>query len=101
MKIINSTNKTASGDVDKAILDYCEGEFQKEKQFETQRIQQVQSEIQNLKGVTNPAMGKCVASMPARDYYRLIKKYGVHQVHSKDFLKYFKKKMPELSPNNV
>lgn len=101
MEIIKQEAKVASGDVDKAIIDLVEGEFKKEKNLESKRIHNVQSEIQHLKGATSAALGKCVASMPVRDYFRLINKYGVNHVHSKEFLKYFNKKTPELSPNRI
>jgi hypothetical protein len=39
--------------------------------------------------------------MPAREYFRLVKKYGHETVHSREFMSYFNKKMPELSPNKA
>jgi hypothetical protein len=39
--------------------------------------------------------------MPEREFFRLIKKYGHAEVHSKDFLRYFQKKFPQLSPNKL
>jgi len=48
-----------------------------------------------------PGLGKCVGVMPAREYFRLVKKYGHETVHSREFMSYFNKKMPELSPNKA
>lgn len=50
---------------------------------------------------THPVFGKCVAVIPARDYFRLRKKYGPDEVVSDEFLRYFNKRNPHLSPNRA
>jgi hypothetical protein len=50
---------------------------------------------------TIPGLGKCVAMIPPDDYFRMIKKYGRHEVHSKEFLRFFNKHYPHLSPNKA
>ena len=52
-------------------------------------------------GKTHPVLGKCIATIPAREYFRLVQQYGTEEVHSKEFLKFFQKEMPELAPNKV
>ena len=44
---------------------------------------------------------KCVATIPAREYFRLVKNYGSDVVLSKEFLQYFNKKHSDLSPNKA
>jgi hypothetical protein len=39
--------------------------------------------------------------MPAREFFRLTSKYGHEEVHSKEFLKDYNKRFPELSPNEI
>jgi hypothetical protein len=56
-------------------------------------------EIKNHR--TIDGLGKCVAMIPPDEYFRMIKKYGRHEVHSKEFLRYFNKKYPHLSPNKA
>lgn len=73
-----------------------------EKATEAERVNVARAEAQMIKGhKTIPSLGKCVAVMPAREYFRLVKKYGHNEVHSREFLSYFNKKMPELSPNKA
>jgi hypothetical protein len=50
---------------------------------------------------THPVLGKRVAVMPAEDYFRLVKKYGSDEVASKEFLQYFQKRFPSLTPNKI
>jgi hypothetical protein len=52
-------------------------------------------------GKTHPTLGKCVANIPAREYFRLVEKYGQDAVLSKEFLQYFNKKHKDLSPNKA
>ena len=75
--------------------------FELEKATENKRVEQARKEAQKLKGTTHPTLGKPVASIPPREYFRLIKKYGHDTVHSKEFLRYYNKKFPELSPNKI
>ncbi len=46
-------------------------------------------------------LGKCVAMMPPDEYFRLVKKFGHAEVKSKEFLRYYRKKFPHLSPNAI
>jgi hypothetical protein len=75
--------------------------FKLEKQTEHKRVNQARREAKELKGTTHPTLGKPVATIPAREFFRLTKKYGHETVHSKEFLKYYNKKFPELSPNKI
>jgi hypothetical protein len=73
-----------------------------EKATESERVNLAQAQASMIKGHKSiPGLGKCVGVMPAREYFRLIKKYGYPAVHSREFLSYFNKKMPELSPNKA
>lgn len=46
-------------------------------------------------------LGRCVAVVPADDYFLLNKRYGRQEVHSKEFLTYFQKKYPHLAPHKL
>lgn len=50
---------------------------------------------------TIPGLGKCVAMFPPDEYFRLCKKYGRKEVMSKDFLKFYRSKFPDLCPNKA
>jgi len=86
-------------ETDAAFVDLVKGELDKEKRQEKYRVGQAEKEAKDLAGVDHPIFGKCVASIPARDYFRLINKYGTEEVHSPKFLKYFQKNFGNLTPN--
>lgn len=75
--------------------------FKLEKQTEKERIKDVVQQSKVFRGKEHPVLGRPIASMPARDFFRLTQKYGHKEVHSKEFIKYFQKKMPELAPNQL
>jgi hypothetical protein len=72
-----------------------------EKLTEKDRTDIARKEARDNVGKTHPTLGKCVATIPARDYFRLVKKYGSDTVLSKEFLQYFNKKHKDLSPNKA
>jgi hypothetical protein len=72
-----------------------------EQATEQQRVNQAVKEAKQLRGTEHPVLGKPVATMPAREFFRLTAKYGHEEVHSKKFLQYYNKKFPELSPNQA
>lgn len=101
MEIITKLPRYSDGEIDRAFMKEIMHGFEMEKRTEEQRVNQARKEAKQEKGKTHPVLGKCVATMPAREYFRLTKKYGNNTVHSKEFLKYFNKKFSDLSPNKV
>ena len=99
--ITNIPRNFTDGEVDAAFLAEIKNGFKLEKETEHLRVAQAKREANQLKGKTHPTLGKPVATMPAREFFRLTSKYGHDQVHSKEFLKYYNKKFPELSPNQI
>jgi len=99
--IIPNLKRYSDGEIDRAFMREITNGFKLEKQTEKQRVAGAAKEAQALKGTTHPVLGKPVASIPPREYFRLVKKYGHETVHSKEFLKYYNKKFPELSPNKA
>lgn len=99
--ITNIPRSFTDGEVDAAFLAEIKNGFKLEKETEHLRVAQAKREANQLKGKTHPTLGKPVATMPAREFFRLTSKYGHDQVHSKEFLKYYNKKFPELSPNQI
>ena len=101
MEIITKLPRYSDGEIDRAFMKEILTGFEKEKATEKQRVKQAAKEANDLKGSSHPVLGKPVATMPAREFFRLTKKYGHKEVHSKKFIKYFNKKFPELSPNKA
>tara|TARA_R110000824_G_scaffold250707_4_gene439486 strand:+ start:568 stop:876 length:309 start_codon:yes stop_codon:yes gene_type:complete len=99
--ITNIPRSFTDGEVDAAFLAEIKSGFKLEKETEHLRVNQAKKEAQEQKGKTHPTLGKCVATMPAREFFRLTNKYGHDQVHSKEFVKYYQKNFSELSPNKL
>ena len=99
--IIPNIKKYSDGEIDRAFMNEIKNGFKLEQQTEQQRVAQAAKEAQALKGTTHPILGKPVATIPHREYFRLVQKYGQETVHSKEFLKYYNKKFPELTPNKI
>jgi len=99
--IVPKLKRYSDGEIDRAFMKEIKTGFKRERETEKQRVAGAAKEAQALKGATHPTLGKPVASIPPREYFRLIQKYGQETVHSKEFLKYYNKKFPELSPNKI
>ncbi len=99
--IIPKLKRYSDGEIDRAFMREIKNGFKLERETEHKRVAAAAKEAKKLKGTVHPVLGKPVASIPPREYFRLIKKYGHDTVHSKEFLKYYNKKFPELSPNKI
>ena len=99
--IVPNLKRYSDGEIDRAFMKEIKTGFNLEKQTEQKRVAQATKEAKELRGKTHPVLGKPVATMPAREFFRLTQKYGQETVHSKEFLKYYNKKFPELSPNKI
>tara|TARA_A100000171_G_scaffold13590_1_gene11711 strand:+ start:1182 stop:1493 length:312 start_codon:yes stop_codon:yes gene_type:complete len=99
--ITNIPRSFTDGEVDEAFMKEIINGFELEKATEKDRVDIARKEAAEHKGKTNPLLGKCVATMPAREFFRLTNKYGHDTVHSKEFLQYYQKKFSDLSPNKI
>jgi hypothetical protein len=99
--IIPNIPRYSDGEVDRAFMREITNGYKLEVKREKQRTDIAAKEAKQHVGKTHPTLGKCVATIPARDFFRLTKKYGHDTVHSKEFLKYYNKKFPEMSPNKA
>jgi hypothetical protein len=102
MNIITSLPRYSDGEVNRALIKEIQTGFQLEKATQQKREIEAAAQAKALKAhKTITGFGKAVGVIPEREYYRLIKKYGHAEVHSKGFLRYFQKKFPDLSPNKI
>jgi len=102
MNIINKPKTYSKEEIDNELNNIVKESLAEEKatEFERTNVARAQASVmKNHKSI--PGLGKCIGVMPGREYFRLVKKYGYETVHSKDFMRFFNKKMPELSPNRV
>tara|TARA_R110000803_G_scaffold33627_5_gene73537 strand:- start:5061 stop:5378 length:318 start_codon:yes stop_codon:yes gene_type:complete len=99
--IVTSVPKFSDGEVDWARIQLLEKSFKHERETEDDRTLIAKKEANDNRGKTHPVLGKCVANIPARDYFRLIKKYGQDTVHSPEFLRDLKKYEPLLCAHSA
>lgn len=102
MNIIHfKEKKYDEGEHCQGMADVINNAILQESLNEKTRTDIARKEARSHVGKTHPTLGKCVATIPARDYFRLVKKYGHETVMSKEFLQYFNKKHKDLSPNKA
>ena len=71
------------------------------KQRERIRELRAAREAQDLKNQKElKGLGRCIAQIPADDYFLLRKKYG-GEVATREFMQYFQRKYPHLSPHKI
>ncbi len=100
--IITNFPRYSDGEIDRALIREIQTGFQLEKEVEAARVTEAESDAMAFKNMRSiGSLGKMVAAIPSRDYFRLKDKYGEEEVKSKEFLRYFQKKFPNLSPNKV
>ena len=76
--------------------------FHAEKVTEGVRTRKAAEYAKEFKGSKDvPGLGRHVAAIPEREYYRLVQKYGHAEVHSDGFLKDFQKRFPHLATNKI
>jgi hypothetical protein len=92
----------SDGEIHEAFLQELKTGRELQKATEKKRAAKAAKDGVDQRGVKNPVMGgKCVASMPMREFLQLVKKYGHAEVHSRKFIKYFNQRFPELTPNKI
>ena len=102
MDIITQLPKISNSEVDKALMRELREGLHLKRATEEARARVAAERAAELKGhKTMKGLGKAVAAMPDWEYFRLVQKYGINEVHSKDFMRFFQKKFPHLSPNKV
>lgn len=104
MQIITALPKYSDGTMMAALEREIRTGFQLEKATQEARERAAAKEAATYRGVRNPLMHKAglrhVAEIPAREYFRLHKKYG-KEFESKEFMRDFQKRFPHLSTNRV
>ena len=103
MAIITDIPKTSWGEVPDALMREINTGFAREKAYAKKRDERAAKEAQLHKGKHSnvEALGRCVATIHPKDYFRLIRKYGHEEVGSDEFIRYFQKKHPQLAPNKI
>lgn len=100
-QIITKLPRYSDGEVDRAFMKEIMTGFEIERRTEHERVAIARKDAKKHVGKTHPIFGKCVATMPAREYFRLSNIYGDKEIKSQEFLQYYNKKFPDLSPNKA
>ncbi len=87
MHILSKPNEISQDAIDRAFVDHVKDNFKQEKATENERVALARKEAATERGKTHPVLGKCVATIPARDYFRLVKKYGASEITPSKLLK--------------
>lgn len=102
MQIIQRSEHFTDEQIDAAINEEIRKSLKDELDTQEEREVLMRAHARSMKNHKSiPGLGKCVAVMPAREFFRLQAKYGAETVHSKEFIQYFNKINPELSPNKA
>jgi len=99
--IIPNFKKYSDGEIDRALMQEIKNGFALERKTEAQRVKAIAADVSKMKGSTHPSLGKPVASMPAREFFRLTSKYGHDEVHSNEFLKDYNKRFSHMCANKI
>lgn len=102
MHVIKRLDPTRD-ELDAAKMKMIKTAYEVEGATEHLRIEEAAEEAAAARAAprTIPGLGRLVAVMPDRDYFRLGEKYDKEEIHSKEFLRWFQKKMPEMKAGNI
>jgi hypothetical protein len=93
--------KYADGEIDAALMSEITTGLEFSRNTEYLREEIARKEAHEQRGKVHPVLGECVATIPATEFFRLVKKYGHDEVHSKEFIKDYNRRFPHLSPNTL
>ena len=90
-------------EVNRAFMNEIHNGFQLERATEEARHQSAAQEAAEFRknNRTVKGLGKIISTMPAREFFRVVEKYGHEEVHSKEFQRFDQKAHPELHVNKV
>jgi len=85
------------------MVDAVKLAYSTERATEHLRIQEAAEEAAEARKYPgeHPVLGKLVAVMPTRDYFRLEHKYGLKEIQSREFLHDFQKRAPEMAVSKI
>ena len=103
MITINKKKKGFEKQLDDERIKLIGDHLTKERATQSSRIEDAAAHVHDLRTAAekfHPALGMPVASMSQTDFIRLYAKYG-KEMFEDDFLKFFQREYPELTPNKV
>ncbi len=102
MEIITKLPTYSDGEINRALIREIKTGFQLAKANEDREELHAAEQAKLMRGhKTVAGLGKNVAEIPQDTFFRLCKKYGREEVHSREFMRDFNKRFPHLSPNRA
>lgn len=97
------TRTPAESDINAALWDEIKAGYSEEAGTEYLRLDALREVTADAKehNKSIPGLGKKVAELPARDFFRLVHKYGHQEVMSKPFIRYMQKAVPETKVASI
>jgi hypothetical protein len=102
-KFLDKAEKLSMDSIEGARKDLLVKHLTKEEREEDSRETNARAHARDLKQANHrfhPQLGAPIATMDLTDFVRLHMKYG-DEIFQDDFLKFFQREYPELSPNAV
>lgn len=102
MQIITELPRALNGQVQDALIREIRTGFQLAKAQEDAEEIVAAQEAQTMRDAKAvKGLGLHVWEMPQDGYFRLLKKYGHDELHSKEFARYLRKNMKHLTSHSV
>jgi hypothetical protein len=102
MELITSFPKYHDGQIYDALIREIKTGMQLKKEMEkAKEMQAAEQARERVQKKDLPGLGRCIGVIPEWEFFRMQQKYGHKELHSREFMKYFQKKFPHLSPNKL
>lgn len=103
MNIVTTLPRYSDGELDRAFMREIQQGYRLEKEKESERIGLAKKNAKRHVGKRHPVLGECIASIPARDFFRLRQNYSHEEIVSDEFLKWMKKDpdLRDLLPHKI
>jgi len=103
IQLIDDKDRYSDGEINDAFMREIKTGFELEKVTAEARHRSAAQEAEEFRksNRTVKGLGKVVACIDPRDFFRVREKYGHEEVHSKEFIRSLRKFHPELSVNRV
>ena len=97
MQIVTALPRYSDGEINRALIQEIKTGFQLAKAIEDKEEILAAKQAEEARGhKTIAGLGKQLWTMPEDAYFRMVRKYGHAEVHSKEFARYMNKRMPHL-----
>lgn len=101
VQLITSLPRYSDGEINRALIKEIRTGFELIKQNEKRDELVAAANARAHKAAGKIKGLRHIAEIPTDEYFRLVKKYGHAEVHSRGFMKFFQKKFDHLCPEKL